>query len=86
MTDEIDEEQVLHKPVRAGRDSKRVIETPCFANGSSSACTAPGRLGADITSDVSSRPGGATDCRPSTQKRVVLLGSSSMCGASTARP
>ena len=34
-----------------------------------------------ITSDVSSRPDGATSCRLSTQKRVVLLGSSSICGA-----
>ena len=35
---------------------------------------APGRLGADITSDVSSRPDGGTRLRPSTQNRVVLFG------------
>ena len=74
-------------PVRAGRDSKRDIDTPCVANGSSSACTAPGRFGADITSEVSSRPGRRRPAwRPSTQKRVVLLGSSSMCGASDGEP
>ena len=44
------------RPVRAGRDSRRLMLTPCLASGSSSACTAPGRFCADITSEVSSLP------------------------------
>ena len=84
MTFEVDEKnRYSHRPVRAGRDSSRFMLTPCLASGSSSACTAPGRFCADITSEVSSSPERATACRPSTQKRVVLFGSSSICGAST---
>src|SRR5450631_3936655 len=74
------------RPVRAGRDSRRVMLTPCLASGSSSEYTAPGRLCADMTSEVSSRPDRATAWRPSTQKRVELFGSSSICGARTPRP
>jgi hypothetical protein len=29
----------------AGRDSKRVIDTPCFFNGVSMSCTEPGLIG-----------------------------------------
>ena len=36
VTDEVDEEEVLPAPVRAGRDSKRDIDTPCSANGARS--------------------------------------------------
>src|ERR1700682_1800861 len=75
-----------HSPVRAGRDSKRDMLTPWTAKGSNNAWTAPGRLGADITSDVWSRPDGGTLWRPSTQNRVVLLGSSSICDATTLKP
>ena len=54
------------------------------------ACRAGGRsasaVRADITSEVSSRPLGGTWWRPSTQNRVVLLGSSSMFCAKTLKP
>src|SRR2546428_4581793 len=75
-----------HKPVRAGRDSSRDMLTPCLAKGSSKAYIAPGRFCADITSEVSSLPDGAAAWCPSTQNRVVLLGSSSMCAAITSSP
>src|SRR5438132_47015 len=47
--------------------------TPCLANGSSSACTAPGRFCADITSEVSSRPEGARGGVVDAHDRVVGL-------------
>ena len=49
-----------HIPVREGRDSIRVMLTPCRASGFSRSCIAPGRLSADITSEVLSRPDGGT--------------------------
>ena len=52
MAFHVDVEVVLPLPTRAGRDSNRVIETPCFANGSSSSCIAPGSFATDTTSDV----------------------------------
>ena len=51
------EAQVLRRikelnPERAGRDSNLVIDTPWRASGCNSSTTAPGRLCADISSEV----------------------------------
>ena len=43
-------------PVRAGRDSKRVIDTPLVFSGTSRSCTAPGLFGTETTRLVQSRP------------------------------
>ena len=42
--------------MRAGRDSKRVIDTPCFASGASRLYTAPALFGTDNTYEVWSLP------------------------------
>src|SRR3954465_12669804 len=75
-------EEPLLLPGREGRDSMRVMLTRCSASGERSACTAPGLFSADMTSEVRSLPVGAGSRRPSTRKRVVLLGSSSIERAS----
>ena len=67
--------------IRGGSCSRRA-----WRDGSSSAYIAPGRFCADMTSEVSSLPDGPAAWRPSTQKRVVLLGSSSMCAAMHLEP
>ena len=62
--------------MRAGRDSKRVIDTPCFARGASNWYTAPALFGTASTSEVWSLPDGAVCKVPTTAKRVRLCGSS----------
>src|SRR5471032_3130090 len=71
---------------REGRDSMRDMLTPLAASGDSNACTAPGLLSAVMTSDVRSRPVGAVSILPSTRKRVVLFGSSSIERATMVKP
>ena len=65
---------------RAGRDSKRVIETPWVFNGTRMSCTAPGRLATETTRLVQSLPeagGAGSVCgRQITAKRVRLKASS----------
>ena len=63
-------------PTRAGRDSKRVIDTLCRASGSSSLNTAPGLFATATISDVWSWPLDAVGCLPIITKRVRLCGSS----------
>ena len=61
------------RPVRAGRDSSRVMLTPCVASGVSSACIAPGTLRVDITSEVLSLPDGPASCAAITTKARGVL-------------
>ena len=70
----------------AGRLGPATLVTDAGSTKQDVIAAARDALGADMTSEVSSRPDAATACRPSTQNRVVLLGSSSMCGASTGMP
>ena len=63
----------LDEAVRLG-----VIDTPCRLSGSIMSTTEPGRFGAARIKLVLSLPEADTSCRPSTQKRVVLFGESSM--------
>src|SRR5208283_5632046 len=74
------------RPVRAGRDSKRVMLTPWFASGVNNACTAPGVLDADSTSEVLSWPDGPASCAAMTKKRVAFCGSSSILAAMIFKP
>ena len=68
--------------LRDGRVSMRVRSIPLVWNGTSNSCSAPVRLGADMISEVLSRPEGPASCLPRIRKRVVLFGSSSMFSTS----
>ncbi len=54
---EVDVEVVLPLTGARGRDSNRVMDTPCFFSGTSRSCTAPGRLGTEMIRLVQSLAG-----------------------------
>src|SRR3569623_41706 len=60
-------------PRRDGRDSMRLMEMPWRANGASNSCSAPGRLGAEISSEVLSRPLGIAAHRDAVDARKIFV-------------
>ena len=83
---DVDKEHVFPQAGARGTRFQLVIDTPLMASGASRRCTAPGLFCADSTSEVLSWPDGVDGWWPSTKKRVVLFGSSSMFSASLVRP
>ena len=79
-----------HWPWRAGRDSNRVMETPCCLSGTSRSCSAPGRLVTETAKLVQSVPeaAGASKVvgKQITANRVRLCASSCMACAAMCKP